>query len=75
VSDTADLAEGMMTMLSTIEPIREAVLGYRESLLQDGISGLCADAMASQLHANLMDLAFAPSLAEARQPKRRRWFR
>lgn len=53
------LAASMTTLIEMIQPIREAVLGYKAQLSGDGWSDSAAEKMAVELHNALIRKAFS----------------
>ncbi len=50
----ADTRQAMMELLELMAPVREAVLGYRASLMEDGWNETEAQMMAMQFHGYLI---------------------
>ncbi|PRX95590.1 hypothetical protein [Allonocardiopsis opalescens] len=54
----AEVAEGMHNVAELVAPIDEHALGYRRKLERDGWSATAAEAMAVELHHQLLAQAF-----------------
>lgn len=50
----AQVADAMATLLAHTAPVREAVVGYRKSLLDAGIGEFAADQMATDFHSMIL---------------------
>lgn len=62
-------AQAVMSIMASIVPIRDAIIGYRRSLVEHGYSEHSAEVLASQMHAALVDRAFRhKSTQEDTQP-------
>ncbi len=54
MSDQDDTAAQLMTVMENLAPVREAILGYRASLIADGFSVGAAEQMTVAFHAWFM---------------------
>lgn len=52
---TPGIAEGIAQLFESVAPVREATLGYRQTLIEAGVDQLVADSMAADFHAMCMD--------------------
>lgn len=51
----ATLSRGLLLVMGTLSPIRDAVSGYRQSLVEAGFSAEDASRMGADLHRHLLE--------------------